>query len=142
MIYFTKTILCVDDDDDDFEMLQEAFYGFEAKHHIVSAHDGVHALELLEQMKGINQLPCLIVLDINMPRMDGKQTLVAIKRDSALHAIPIVLLSTSSSALDKTFSLSKNVELITKPLTVETLQAVATKLLHYCDGHLIAEALY
>jgi CheY-like chemotaxis protein len=139
MIYSTKTILCVDDDVDDFEMLQEALTGIEASYEIISAYDGVHALELLQQMKQCGQLPCLIVLDINMPRMDGKQTLSAIQRDSSLSSIPLVLFSTSSSELDKTFSLLKHVELITKPLTLNTLQGVAAKLLHYCDDHLIAE---
>ncbi len=141
MNYSTKTILCVDDDIDDFTMLQEALNGIEASHHIISANDGVHALELLEHMKLKGQLPCLIVLDINMPRMDGKQTLTTIQSDASFCSIPLVLFSTSSSSLDKSFSLLKQVELITKPLNVKTLQAIATKLLHYCNDHLIAEAL-
>ena len=142
MKHTIKTILYVDDDQDDLDMLRGAVEATDVNFQLIEAFDGVHALELLRQMKEVNELPCLIVLDINMPRMDGKQTLAAIKRDSALRTIPVVLFSTSSSSLDKTFAFSKNVELITKPLTVETLHAVATKLLHYCDGHLITEALY
>lgn len=137
----TKTILCVDDDFDDFEMLQETLNGIEDKLDIVSANDGVHALELLQEMKQQGHLPCLFVLVINMPRMDGKQTIAAIQGDSDLHSIPVVLFSTSSSEVVKIFSISKHVELITKPLTVITLQVISSKLIHYCAGNLIAEAL-
>jgi CheY-like chemotaxis protein len=138
---FTKTILCVDDDVDDFHMLQEALNGVEEPLDIVCAKDGIHALELLEQMKENDRLPCLIVLDINMPRMNGKQTIAAIQADASLHTIPLVLFTTSSSEIDKSFSLSKHVELISKPLNVKTLQAIATKLIRYCNGHLMAEAI-
>jgi CheY-like chemotaxis protein len=83
-------------------------------------------------MQQSQELPCLIVLDINMPRMDGKQTLVAIQNNPILSTIPVVLFSTSSSALDKTFSESKKVELITKPFTFDTLFKVTSKLLSFC----------
>jgi len=127
-----KTILYVDDDPDDLAMLRDAIEATDTDYQIVEAFDGVHALELLEQMKTSGDLPCLIVLDINMPRMDGKQTLVAIQNNPALAAIPIVLFSTSSSRLDKTFSEAKNVELLTKPLEFNQLHRIASRLLSYC----------
>ena len=83
-------------------------------------------------MQEADELPCLVVLDINMPRMDGKQTLVALQKDEDLSAIPVVLFSTSSSALDKSFSKAKHVELITKPFDFKSLYVTAHKLLSYC----------
>lgn len=127
-----KIILYVDDDPDDLTMLREAITNVGRDFQIREAFDGVHALELLRQMEQEENLPCLIVLDINMPRMDGKQTLVAIQRDKVLSSIPVVLFSTSSSALDKTFSQVKNVELITKPIDYKALQSAASRLLSYC----------
>src|SRR4051794_11884308 len=119
-----KTILYVDDDPDDKAMFRQAVEAIASNYQIIEARDGVQALELLGQMKQKSELPSLIVLDINMPRMDGKQTLVAIQKDQTLASIPIVLYSTSSSLLDKAFCKSKKVELITKPFNYETLYGV------------------
>lgn len=127
-----KLILYVDDDPDDLAMLREAISEMGTSFQIREAFDGIHALELLRQMAQEHNLPCLIVLDINMPRMDGKQTLVAIQNDRVLSSVPVVLFSTSSSVLDKMFSQAKNVELITKPIDYKALQTAATRLLSYC----------
>ena len=129
---YSKTILYVDDDQDDLALFREAVNAIDGKHHIVEAFDGIQALEMLKQMHERGELPCLIVLDINMPRLDGKQTLVAIQKDRELSSIPIVLFSTSSSLLDKTFSEAKHVELITKPFEFEALHRTASRLLSYC----------
>jgi CheY-like chemotaxis protein len=82
-------------------------------------------------MKETGSLPALIVLDINMPKMDGRETFLSIKNDEQLAHIPVVILSTSSSILDRIFFQKKNVEYITKPIHFDTLLAIATKLLTY-----------
>lgn len=129
-----KTILYADDDADDVSMLKEAFQEAGKNYQLVEAFDGIHALEILNQMQERGKLPCLIVLDINMPRMDGKQTLVAIQKHPVFARIPIVLFSTSSSTLDKTFSQAKHVELITKPFEFNAFYQTATRLLSYCEA--------
>jgi CheY-like chemotaxis protein len=128
-----KTILYVDDDQDDLVLFRQAVNDLSRDHHIIEAFDGMHALELLEQMKQSSQhLPCLIVLDINMPRMDGKQTLVAIQNTPAFSAIPVVLFSTSSNKLDKALSEQRRVELVTKPFEHKGLYQTVSRLLsHY-----------
>lgn len=125
----SKTILYVDDDPDDLAMFRLAVESLGSNYHIVEAFDGVHALVLLREMEQTGALPSLIVLDMNMPRMDGKQTLVAIQKKSTFASTPIVLYSTSSSPLDKIFSETKNVEFITKPFRFETLLQVVHKML-------------
>ncbi len=129
-----KTILYADDDADDVSLLKEALQEAGNHYQLVEAFDGVHALELLNYMYASDTLPCLIVLDINMPRMDGKQTLVAIQKHPVFAHIPIVLFSTSSSTLDKTFSQAKHVELITKPFEFNAFFQTATRLLSYCEA--------
>ena len=119
-----KTILCVDDDQDDLVMLREVIQEIGYTFEIVEANDGIMALETLRQMEAAGQqLPCLIVLDINMPRMDGKQTLVALKQNP---------LYAANSSLDKTFCAAKKVEMITKPFDYATLFNIAGQLLSYC----------
>ncbi len=128
----TKTILCVDDDADDLILLKQAIHKIDSDYKIIEANDGVQALDILHHMNDTNNLPCLIVLDINMPRMDGKQTLVEIQQHDTLSSIPVVMFTTSSSMLDKKFSDSKKVELITKPINVSNLITTARKFLNYC----------
>jgi response regulator RpfG family c-di-GMP phosphodiesterase len=90
---YCKTIVCVDDDPDDLTMLRQAIEELGTDHRIVEAFDGVHALELLQQMHDSGAIPCLVVLDINMPRMDGKQTLVAIRVRLYSHLFPLCSLA-------------------------------------------------
>lgn len=128
------TILLVDDDPDDVGLLRQAFEDMGGGLTITEAHDGVEALRQLGALHTLSNLPCLIVLDINMPRMDGKETLVALQANLAFRKIPVVILSTSSGTMDKLFFSKKGVEFITKPLTLEALHAVASKLLAYCKA--------
>jgi CheY-like chemotaxis protein len=129
-----RTILCVDDDPDDLELLTKALEMVDDQYKVIEAQDGTDALAKLWKMHNESKLPCLIVLDINMPRMDGKETLVALQNQDNFHKIPVVVFSTSSSSLDKLFFSKKNVELITKPINFENLVNVAKKLLSYCEN--------
>lgn len=128
------TILHVDDDPDDLQMLQEAILLIDTGFEIVQAPDGIQGLEQLEKMKLTAELPCLIVLDINMPKMDGKQAFKIIKNDSKLSSVPIVILSTSNNSIDKIFFQGENVEYITKPVDFAHLKRIASKLLNYCKN--------
>jgi len=129
---YSKTILYVEDDADDIAILRYAIEIVDPEHQLVEANDGIQALELLRQMQEQDKLPCLIILDINMPRMDGKQTLIALQSNAAYSSIPIVFFSTSSSAMDNGFSKQRNVALITKPFDFKSLYITANRLLSYC----------
>jgi CheY-like chemotaxis protein len=127
-----QTILLVDDDIDDLNLLSEVMHEIDWTYNIVQANNGEEALVKLEGMKQAGKLPCLIVLDINMPKMDGKQTLVAIQDDSELTNIPVVIFTTSNNKVDKLFFEMKNVEMITKPVEFQVLFKVAVKMLNLC----------
>ena len=126
-------ILCIDDDPDDLMLLKNAFDNRGIAYRIVEAHDGVEGLNALKKIKESGELPCLIVLDINMPKMDGRETFNAIRAIPAFNQIPIVIFSTSSSPLDKLFFAKKNVEYFTKPIKFDHLQYVAGSLLSICE---------
>jgi CheY-like chemotaxis protein len=125
-------ILLADDDIDDLSLLSEVLHKVDTTYIIVQANNGEDALLKLNEMKKYGNLPCLIVLDVNMPKLDGKQTLVAIQSDPELSFIPVVVFTTSSSEVDKLFFQKKNVEMITKPVEFQTLYDVAVKMLEYC----------
>lgn len=128
-----KTILCIDDDADDLQLLSEAVQRIDPQCHIIKAFDGLHGIALLQEMHNRQQLPSLIVMDINMPKLDGKQTYVRLQSDETLATIPVVVFSTSSSPMDKLFFQSKGAAFITKPIRFEQLLQVASELLSYCN---------
>jgi CheY-like chemotaxis protein len=125
-------ILCVDDDPDDLHLLHNALAAVGSNYEIEEAHNGEEALIRLNEMKQAGTLPCLVVLDINMPKIDGKQTLISIQKDDELKSVPVVVFTTSSSPLDQLFFAKKNVEFITKPVQFSTMYEVAARLLSFC----------
>lgn len=128
----TKTVLCVDDDIDDREVVCITIEEIDPSLRVVHAADGVEALGYLSKAKQDNSLPCLVILDINMPRMDGKQTLAEIKKDNQLREVPVVIFSTSNNPEDKMYCERFGVELITKPSTMHTMQNEVKRLLEPC----------
>jgi CheY-like chemotaxis protein len=95
-------ILVVDDDDADALMISEALEATDSNATVERVSDGREALDYLrrEGKFGSAHRPDLILLDLNMPRMDGRETLAAIKSDDRLKAIPVVILTTSGAAPD------------------------------------------
>jgi CheY-like chemotaxis protein len=110
-----KIFLHIDDDDDDRMMVEEVIREFHPGIIIKQAKNGDEGLDLLRHCIETNELPGLILLDLNMPGMDGKTVLVEIKKNEMLSSVPVVLFTTSSSPLDKLFASKQNVELVTKP---------------------------
>jgi CheY-like chemotaxis protein len=126
------TILWADDDFDDLQMMQEVMHSSGRDYRVVEVHNGREALAYLKQAKQNSELPCLIILDINMPVLDGKETLSVIKNTKEYKEIPVVMFTTSESELDKLYCKRFNTEMITKPPTFSTLSAALDKLLNFC----------
>ena len=131
----TKTckILHIDDDPDDQQLFRRAIRSINEKSQIVEAADGAEGLEYLHSMKQLNSLPCMIVLDINMPKVNGRETCIAIQNDEVLSTIPLIIFSTSSSMLDKLFFERKNVKYITKPTEYNHIVDIASTMLSQCE---------
>jgi CheY-like chemotaxis protein len=125
-------ILYAEDDPDDLFMVKQAF---EAHNHIEVVHalNGMDALHRLHEMAAEGILPCLVILDINMPVMDGREALQKLKSYERFQRLPVVLFSTSNSPGDQAFAASHRVELITKPLSFSDLQAIAETFVEKCD---------
>jgi CheY-like chemotaxis protein len=127
-----RAVLLIDDDKDDLELLQQALSGIDIEHRIIEAGDGIQGLNILNELMAQKKLPCLIVLDVNMPRMDGRETLVKIKSDPTLSRIPIVAFSTSSSQLDISFFEKHNTAYFVKPIKFDELKKTAERLISIC----------
>jgi two-component system, chemotaxis family, response regulator Rcp1 len=97
-----KTILLVEDNRGDIRLIQEALKSTAAKCEVVVARDGVEAMSYLRQEgEYINvSLPDLVLLDLNLPRKDGREVLAEIKADPRLKHLPVVVLTTSLNEED------------------------------------------
>jgi CheY-like chemotaxis protein len=126
-------ILVVDDDRDGADLLRRVMKNLRGRYELHFVWDGVDALDFLRH-RGLHAdapRPSLVLLDINMPRMGGLETLSAIKSDPALYVIPVIMLSTSNSSDDvrKSYEARANC-FVQKPLdlerSVKLLQAIET----------------
>lgn len=127
-----QTILWADDDSDDLQLMQEVMEKTGRDYHVIEVGNGLEALDYLKQAQQNSNLPCLIILDINMPVLDGKETLSIIKRTEEYKEIPVVVFTTSESELDKLYCKRFNTEMVTKPPSFSTLSAALDKLLNFC----------
>ena len=114
-----KVVLLIDDDADDRELFREALQQIAPAAHCLEAEDDV-ALFLLSQPE--TRLPDVIFLDLNMPRMNGRQCLIEIKQTDTLVHIPVVIYTTSKRVADveETKNLGA-VHFITKPAAFDKI---------------------
>lgn len=120
-------ILLVEDSPGDVRLTQEALKEGKIRNKLTVASDGVEALAVLRRQGAYANAPRpdIILLDLNLPRVDGREVLAAIKKDLALHRIPVVVLTTSKAEEDvlKSYELSANCY-ITKPVDLDQFIAV------------------
>ncbi len=130
-------ILIADDDLEDCEMLKEALAESRLLNEVYFVHDGEKLLEFLNEKLDLshqqgNSLPGFILLDLNMPKMDGREVLKHIKQHPKLLHIPIIVLTTSQAEEDivRSYNLGAN-SFITKPIEFEKLVQIMKDLGRY-----------
>ena len=131
------TILLADDDADDRMLARDALAESRVANRLFFVEDGEQLLDYLHRRgrfadPDASPRPGLILLDLNMPRKDGREALREIKSDASLRQIPIVVLTTSKAEEDiyRTYDLGVN-SFITKPVTFDGLVAVMRALGRY-----------
>jgi CheY-like chemotaxis protein len=115
-------VLLVEDDPGDVLMTREAFEEFKVRNKLNVVSDGEEAMAYLRREGEYADAarPDLVLLDLNLPRMDGRQVLAAIKGDEELSSIPVVVLTTSEAEEDvlRSYRLHANAY-VTKPVDFE-----------------------
>lgn len=124
-------ILLVEDDPGDVELTRESLSDSKLIMNISVVEDGVEAMAFLRREGKYSEAPRpdLILLDLNMPRKDGRQVLAEIKADDGLRMIPVVILTTSSAEEDivKSYNLGANCY-VTKPVGFDQFKKVVNAL--------------
>jgi CheY-like chemotaxis protein len=107
----TVTILLVDDDKIDVMAVKRSFRDLKIANPVIEAHDGIEALERLRGQNGYEKVPsrCLVLLDLNMPRMGGIEFLEELRRDPLLHRTLVFVMTTSAAEEDRMRAYDKNI---------------------------------
>lgn len=125
-------VLYADDDADDLELVRDAFSRYANNVEIVAVKDGSQALSYVQNLTEEDPTPCLIILDINMPMLSGKDVLVKLRQMKRFESVPVVLFSTSSQPQDGQFAQKYDAGFITKPLDYGQMQYITEQFIDHC----------
>jgi two-component system, chemotaxis family, response regulator Rcp1 len=118
-------ILLVDDNEGDILLTREALDDARIVNKISIAYDGQEAIRFLKKQPVGKDTPDLILLDINLPKMNGTEVLAFIKNDPDLKRIPVIMLTTSSAEKDILFAYDNHANCyITKPVDLDRFMSV------------------
>lgn len=130
-------VLVVDDDLGDVALMENAFAEHSVRSRLHHAADGAEALAFLRRQEPYRDAPRpdLILLDLNMPRVDGRQVLSEIKADDDLKTIPTIVLTTSSSLSDISASYDAHANAyVTKPIDLDDFDRIVIEIRNFY-GH-------
>ncbi len=125
-------VLYADDDPDDIELLKEAFGELSHTLELLTFSNGIELLEYAEKLLHFEPMPCLVILDINMPLLDGKQTLKKLRTLQGFEEVPVVLFSTSTLPQEKTFARRYHAGFVTKPLHHRQIHHLLDQFVEHC----------
>ena len=134
-------ILLADDDPEDRFIIKDAMehlHGTELLHFV---ENGEQVLDHLNHHISHPDLPCLIVLDLNMPRMNGTQTLRKLKADKRYQSIPVIIYSTSINPIEmeKCMQLGAH-SYVTKPISIKDSIETASLFFRFCEQSIARSA--
>jgi len=126
-------VLYADDDPDDIQLLSEAFEVYSNDLELMTFTDGIELLRFIETIDPFHVAPCLFILDINMPLLNGKETLRRLRRLDSFADVPVVLFSTSSLPADAAFAKNFNAGFVTKPLHTNQVHLIIDEIIEHCS---------
>lgn len=122
-------LLHLDDDPDDLDLFEEVLKKVDPK---MGYECFVKAYECLAFLKETDNLPCAIIVDLNIPIMGGKEFMVAIKELPELRPIPLIALTTSTQPTDREFCMKYCDAFFTKPLDYSSFTDLIHNIFPYC----------
>jgi CheY-like chemotaxis protein len=125
-------VLYADDDHDDLELVKDAFAQYSNNVDVITVSNGSEALSYLDRLTPLDPMPCLVILDINMPVFNGKEVLTRLREIDKFKSIPVVLFSTSSQPTDINFAKRYDAGFITKPLDMQQMEIIADQFIEHC----------
>jgi CheY-like chemotaxis protein len=132
-----QKIILADDDAEDRNIIYDSMELLGAGDVMLFAENGEKLLDLLKKNYTATDSPCLIVLDLNMPKMNGTQTLSTLKSDEKFKHIPVIIYSTSINPVEQEKCLLLGAHsFITKPVSFKESNEIAQTFLQFCKSSL------
>ncbi|MBO9201943.1 MULTISPECIES: response regulator [Niastella] len=132
-----QIVLHVDDDPDDRFLVSSAINSINPSIKVLEAENGLKAIDILRKARIAGELPSLVILDFNMPLMNGMETYKEIRKHPEFGSIPVVLLTTFKSRREDEYWNDESVATFTKPATFNELTTDIKKILSYCHPYSI-----
>jgi len=126
-------IILADDDPDDQTIIREIFSIHSNNIKLLSASNGEEVLTLLDKLHLHNLRPCLIILDVNMPKVNGKEALLRIRQRADVKTCPVVLFSTATDPANEQFAKKHNADYLVKPFTYQNMESAIKSFISMCD---------
>ncbi len=125
-------VFYADDDPDDLQLVRDSFQHYAQDVELITYSDGGEALGFFMNYSDEQPLPCLIILDINMPVINGKDLLVKLRQIEKFRSVPVVLFTTSTQPMDMIFAKKYNAGFVTKPLNVKQMETIIDQFIDHC----------
>ena len=131
-------VIYADDDVDDIMLIKEAFEQHTPHIDLFTVEDGTDVIEYLNNQDNHDRLPCLIILDVNMPRLNGRSALQHIRLLEFCDNIPVILFTTSTQQTDIEFAKQYNAGYIPKPLQYTEVSKIVETFVSHCSDEIKA----
>lgn len=126
-------VLYADDDQEDIEFVREEFSKYSRDIELINFPDGSSLLRFLNNLSSLDTLPCLIIIDIQMPGLNGKEVLSKLRQIKRYENIPVVLFTNSSLPSERAFARSFDADYIVKPFYRNQINELIDHILHHCS---------
>lgn len=127
------TIVHIDDDRDDLDFIRESLLRYHNRLEVVSFEYSVEGMAMLNSIEHKEDIPCLIILDMNMPLLSGWDVLPKLRQHPLYEQTPIVMFSNSNSERDRLFAKRYNAAFLTKPIDYHQMDLVVDTILEHCS---------
>jgi len=128
----SRYIIFADDDTDDLELITGYFKQYNPNTNVLVFRDGKEVIQYLDGFARSAIKPVLIVLDINMPRLNGRETLAAIRKNQQYNSIPVVIYTTTITENDRLFYEQHGASWVHKSTSIEGVKQTAKILADFC----------
>jgi CheY-like chemotaxis protein len=128
----SRYVIFADDDADDLELITGFFKQFNRSVNVLEFRDGKEVLAFLEDYANNTSLPLLLVLDINMPGLNGLETLAIIRKHKEFRHLPVVIYTTSTNSAEQEYCESLDASWVRKSDSLDGIRQTARILAEFC----------
>ena len=129
----THVLVYVDDDPDDLQLVEDTLLPYSDTIAVRTFDTGSEAYTFLLGLEEQQEKPCLVLLDMNMPGLSGRELLPILRTIPFFDDVPVTLFTTSNAQHDYSFALRHNAGFITKPMTYQQMDLIAEQFLSHCS---------